>query len=190
MFRIISSKLRIAWEIHFRAVYISKNKKKRTCFGNLSEYMFPFRGYLFLSWHLTHRGGGRIFAVFWTSDAEKITIFWESSLWEKIAFFRPGQSFCSEQFQKKCFWGESSGIHFLSFFFFVVMFFYCVFWVVFGLSTTSGGLCKKRNFFRVQQMTFFRVRKNGAFWLQRKAAGFVPWLYVKTFDKNPKTIFM
>ena len=132
--------------------------------------MFPFRGYLFLSWHLTHRGGGRIFAVFWTSDAEKITIFWESSLWEKIAFFRPGQSFCSEQFQKNDFFGnllEYIFYHFSSSW-------SCFFTVLFGLSTTSVRLCEKTEFFRVQKMTFFRVRKNGAFWLQRKAAGFVP----------------
>ena len=50
----------------------------------------------------------------------------------------------------------------------------CFFTVLFGLSTTSVGLCEKTEFFRVQKMTFFRVRKNGAFWLQRKAAGFVP----------------
>ena len=49
----------------------------------------------------------------------------------------------------------------------------CFFTVLFGLSTTVG-LCEKTEFFRVQKMTFFRVRKNGAFWLQRKAAGFVP----------------
>ena len=67
------------------------------------------------------------------------------------------------------------------------MFFYCAFWVVhdfprtvrknvffLGWSTTSVGLCEKTDFFRVQKMTFFRVRKNGAFWLQRKAAGFAP----------------
>ena len=50
----------------------------------------------------------------------------------------------------------------------------CFFTVLFGLSATSVGLCEKTEFFRVQKMTFFRVRKNGAFWLQRKAAGFVP----------------
>ena len=132
--------------------------------------MFPFRGYLFLSWHLTHRGGGRIFAVFWTSDAEKITIFWESSLWEKLRFFGRAKAFAQNNSKKSDFLGESSGIHFLSCFFFVVMFFT----VLFGLSTTSVGLCEKTEFFRVQKMTFFRVRKNGAFWLQRKAAGFVP----------------
>ena len=50
----------------------------------------------------------------------------------------------------------------------------CFFTLLFGLSTTSVGLCEKTEFFRVQKMAFFRVRKNGAFWLQRKAAGFVP----------------
>ena len=50
----------------------------------------------------------------------------------------------------------------------------CFFTVFFGLSTTSVGPCEKTELFRVQKMTFFRVRKNGAFWLQRKAGGFVP----------------
>ena len=114
--------------------------------------MFPFRGYLFLSWHLTHRGGGRIFAVFCGK--------------KKNAFFRPGQSFCSKQFQKSDFWGESSVIY--------VMFFNCAFWFVhdFRRTVRKNGIfsCPKS----VQKMPFFRVRKNGAFWLQRKAAGFVP----------------
>ena len=148
-----------------------KIPKKRTFFGNLSEYMFPFRGYLFLSWHLTHRGGGRIFAVFWTSDAEKITIFWKSSLCgKKLRFFGRAKAFAQNNSKKRVFLGESSGIYFLSFFFFVVMFFYCAFWVVHDFRRTV----RKTEFFRVQKMTFFRVRKNGAFWLQRKAAGFVP----------------
>ena len=149
--------------------------------------MFPFRGYLFLSWRLTHRGGGRIFAVFWTSDAEKITIFWESSLCEKIAFFRPGQSFCLEQFQKKWFfWGIFWNTFLIIFLLRGHVFLLCFL----GCQRLPEDCAKKTEFFRVQKMTFFRVRKNGAFWLQRKAAGFVPWLYVKTFDKNPNTIFM
>ena len=133
--------------------------------------MFPFRGYLFLLWHLTHRGGGRIFAVFWTSDAEKITIFWESSLWEKLRFFGRAKAFAQNNSKKKMifFWNllEYIFYHFSSSW-------SCFFTVLFGLSTTSVRLCEKTEFFRVQKMTFFRVRKNGAFWLQRKAAGFVP----------------
>ena len=39
----------------------------------------------------------------------------------------------------------------------------CFFTVFFGLSTTSVGLCEKTVFFRLQKMTFFRVRKNGTF---------------------------
>ena len=41
----------------------------------------------------------------------------------------------------------------------------CFFTLLYGLSMTSVGLCEKTEFFRVQKMTFFRVRKNGAFWL-------------------------
>ena len=86
-------------------------------------------------------------------------------------FFRPGQSFCSEQFQKKrIFLGNL--LEYI--FYHVSSSWSCFFTVVFGLSTTSVGLYEKTEFFRVQKMTFFRVTKNGAFWLQRKAAGFVP----------------
>ena len=130
--------------------------------------MFPCHGYLFLSGHLTYRGGGRIFAVFWTSDAEKITIFWESSLWEKIAFFRPGQSFCSEQFQKKCFFLESSRIHFLSFFFFVVMFFYCAFWVVHDFRRTV----RKNGFFSCPKNDVFSGEKERCFFAPAQGCGF------------------
>ena len=133
--------------------------------------MFPFRGYLFLSWRLTHRGGGRIFAVFWTSDAEKITIFWESSLWEKNCVFSAGPKLLLRTIPTKViFLGNLLEYIFYHF----SASWSCFFTVLFGLSTTSGGLCEKTEFFRVQKMTFFRVRKNGAFWLQRKAAGFVP----------------
>ena len=149
------------------AVSISKNQqkkipKKRPFLGIFPEYVFPFHRYLFSSCRLTHRRGGRIF-----SDVEKTTIFWESSLCEKITFFRPGQSCCSEKFQKKWFFfWESFGIHFVAFFFFVGIFFT----VLFGLSTTSGGLCEKTGFFRVRKkwrffghlkMLFFRATSPG-----------------------------
>ena len=131
--------------------------------------MFPFRGYLFLSWRLTHRGGGRIFAVFWTSDAEKITIFWESSLWEKIAFFRPGQSFCSEQFQKKViFLGNLLEYIFLSFFFFVVMFFYCAFWVVHDFRRTV----RKNGIFSCPKNDVFSGEKERCFLAPAQGCGF------------------
>ena len=72
--------------------------------------------------------------------------------------------------KKKFFWGN-----FLAYMFYHFSSSWSYFLIVlFGLATTSGGLCEKTEFFRVQKMPFFRVRKNGAFWLQRKAAGFVP----------------
>ena len=114
--------------------------------------MFPFREYLFLSWHLTHRGGGRIFAVFWTSDAEKITIFWESSLWEKIAFFRPGQSFCSEQFPKKSFLG---GIFWNIFFIIFLLRGHVILLCFLGCPRLPEDCVKKRNFFVPKKWRFF-----------------------------------
>ena len=124
--------------------------------------MFPFRGYLFLSWHLTHRGGGRIFDVFWTSDAEKITIFWESSLWEKKIVFSAGPKlFCD-------FLGESSRKHFLSFFFFVVMFFYCAFWVVHDFRRTV----RKNGFFSCPKNDIFSGEKERCFLAPAQGCGF------------------
>ena len=128
--------------------------------------MFPFCEYLFLSWHLTHRGGGRIFAVFWTSDAEKITIFWESSLWEKNCVFSAGpKAFAQNNSQKNHFWGESSGIYFLSFFFFVGMFFYCAFWVVhdFRRTVRKNGIfsCPKNDVFSGEKKRCFLAPAQG-----------------------------
>ena len=75
---------------------------------------------------------------FWTSDAEKITIFWASSLWEKncifFAFFSAGPKLNNSK--KIDFWGEFSGIYILSFFFFVVIFFNCAFWVIHDIRRT------------------------------------------------------
>ena len=150
--------------------------------------MFLFRGYLFLLWHLTHRGGGRIF-VFWTSDAEKITIFWESSLWEKIAFFRPGQSCCSEQFQKKLFFGGIFWNTFFIIFFLRGHVFLLCFWVVHDFRRAV----RKNEFFSCPKNYVFSGEKERCFLAPAQgcgAGGFVPGLYVKTFDKNPKTIFM
>ena len=90
---------------------------------------------------------------------------------KNCVFFGRAKAFAQNNSQKSDFLGESSGIHF---FYNFSSSWSCFFTVLFGLSTTSGGLCEKTDFFRVQKMTFFRVRKNGAFWLQRKAAGFVP----------------
>ena len=146
-----------------------KIPKKRTFFGNLSEYMFPFRGYLFLSWHLTHRGGGRIFAVFWTSDAEKITIFWKSSLCgKKLRFFGRAKAFAQNNSKKRVFLGESSGIYFLSFFFFVVMFFYCAFWVVHDFRRTV----RKNGIFSCPKNDVFSGEKERCFLAPAQGCGF------------------
>ena len=89
---------------------------------------------------------------------------------KKLRFFGRAKAFSQNNSKKSDFLGESSGIQFLSFFFFVVMFFYCAFWVVHDFRRTV----RKNRFFSCPKNDVFRVRKNGAFWLQRKAAGFVP----------------
>ena len=54
--------------------------------------------------HPSRRGSN--FCRFLASDIEKITIFWESTLCEIIAFLRTRQSLCKTKFQKKIlFWG-------------------------------------------------------------------------------------
>ena len=89
---------------------------------------------------------------------------------KKLRFFGRAKAFAQNNSKKSAFFGNL--LEFI--FYHVSSSWSCFFTVLFGLSTTSGGLCEKTDFFRVQKMTFFRVRKNGAFWLQRKAAGFVP----------------
>ena len=100
--------------------------------------MFPFRGYLFWSWRLTHRGRGRIFAVFLASDVEKITIFW-----------------CKTKFQKKwLFWGIFPDVFFIMFPFSWL----CFYTVLSGWSTTSGWAAEKASFSRTPKkchLTFF-----------------------------------
>ena len=73
---------------------------------------------------------GLNFCRFLASDVEKITIFWESTLCEIIAFFRTRQNLCKTKFQKSYFFGEFSRMYFSSCFLFLVMFLHCDFWVV------------------------------------------------------------
>ena len=123
--------------------------------------MFPFRGYLFWSCRLSHRGGGRIFVVFWASDFEKITIFWESKLCEIIAFFRTPQSLCKTKFQKKLlFWGIFPDIFSIMFPFPAYVFTLCFL----GGPRRPVGCPKKRQ--------FFGRRKNGIFFKRRRTVLF------------------
>ena len=64
--------------------------------------------------HLSRRGLN--FCRFLASDVEKITISWESTLCEIIAFFRTRQSLCKTKFQKKLlFWGIFPDVFFIMF---------------------------------------------------------------------------
>ena len=59
---------------------------------------------------------GLNFCRFLASDVEKITIFWEFTLCEIIAFFWPRLSLCKTKFQKKIlFWGFFSDVFFIMF---------------------------------------------------------------------------
>ena len=99
--------------------------------------------------HPSRRGSN--FCRFLASDVEKLTIFWESTLCEIIAFFRMRQSLCKTKFQKKLlFWGIFPDVFFIMFPFSWL----CFYAVLSGWSTT-----------------FFRVKQYGAFWLQRSHCG-------------------
>ena len=89
---------------------------------------------------------------------------------KKLRFFGRAKALLRTIPKKVIFWGNL--LEYI--FYYFSSSWSCFFTVLFGLLTTSVGLCEKTEFFRIQKMTFFRVRKNGAFWLQRKAAGFVP----------------
>ena len=122
--------------------------------------MFPFRRYLFSLCHLTHRRGGRIFAVFSTSESKKRRYFGNLPCAKKLRFFGRAKADAQKNSKKSDFFGEFFGIHFVAFFFFVVMFFHCAFWVVhdFRRTVRKNGL-----FSCPEKMTFFRASKNAVF---------------------------
>ena len=116
---------------------------------------------LIMASHPSRRGSN--FCRFLASDVEKITIFWESTLCEIIAFFRLRQSLCKTKFQKKLlFWGIFPDVFFIIFPFPGYVFTLCFL----GGPRRPVGRPKKRHFFG-----FFRVRQYGAFWLQRSHCG-------------------
>ena len=70
--------------------------------------------------------------------------------------------------KKVIFLGESSGIHFLSFFFFVVMFFYCAFWVVHDFCRTV----RKNGIFSCPKNDVFSGEKERCFLAPAQGCGF------------------
>ena len=122
--------------------------------------------------HPLRRGSN--FCRFLASDVEKTTIFWESTLWEIIAFFRTRQSRCKTKFQKKSlFWGIFPDVFFIMFPLPGYVFTLCFL----GGPRRPVGRPKKRHFFGAKKChffgpkTFFRVRQYGAFWLPRFHCG-------------------
>ena len=116
--------------------------------------------------HPSRRGSN--FCRFLASDVEKITIFWESTLCEIIAFFSDVPELVQNKIPKKViFLGNFPGciFHHVSFSWL------CFYTVLSGWSTTSGWASEKTSFFRREKMTFFCVRQYGAFWLQRFHCG-------------------
>ena len=128
--------------------------------GISPEDIFPVRGYIFWSWRLTHRGGGRIFAVFWPRTSKKQRYFGNLLCALIIAFFRTRQSRCKTKFQKKSlFWGISR-MYFSSCFLFLVMFLHCAFWVVHDVRLgVRKNAIFSAPFFRREKVSFFRTPK-------------------------------
>ena len=146
----ISSKLRIAWEIHFRAVYISKNPKKTNFFGESFRIHVSFPRILILIMASDPSRRGSNFRCFLDVRRRKKNDILGIFLVGKNCVFSAGPKlFAQNNSKKSVFLGESSGIQFLSFFFFVVMFFYCAFWVVhdFRRTVRKNGffLCPKND---------------------------------------------
>jgi len=170
--------------MHVCAVAVLKNPKKATFFWELSRRHVSFLRILILIMASYPSRRGSNFCRFLASDVEKITIFWESTLCEIIAFFRTRQSLCKTKFQKKLlFWGIFPDVFFIMFTFPGYVF---TLWFLGGLRRPVGRP-KKRHFFGrfrtpikwhffgifsdAEKLTFFRVRQYGAFWLQRCHCG-------------------
>ena len=83
-------------------------------FESRRHVSFPRILILIMAFHPSRRGSN--FCRFLASDVEKITIFWEFTLCEIIAFFRTRQSLCKTKFQKKLlFWGIFPDVFFIMF---------------------------------------------------------------------------
>ena len=140
----ITSKLRIAREVHFRTVFVSKNAKKLLVLGIFPEYFFPFRRFVFSS-SVSPIAEGRIFVVF-STDTKRLRVFAraEASLQKKsknIAFFG--------HFSRRCF--SFSCL--------------CLYTMLFGSSTTSGRASEKMPFFSgTKKLRFLGCAKMLLFW--------------------------
>ena len=97
----------------------------------------------------------------------------------KITFFRPGQSCCSEKFQKKCFFLGNLLEYICSIFLLRGHVFSLCF---LGCPRLPEDCAKKRAFFVSGKMTFFRASKNAVFsghgsrMTVRKNPGYLRWL--------------
>ena len=113
------------------------------------EDIFPFRGYIFWSWRLTHRGGGRIFAVFWPRTSKKQRYFGNLLYAEKLRFFGRARACAKQNSKKSDFFGKFPGciFHHVSFSWL------CFYTVLFGWSTTSG--CRKNDVFSRETIRCF-----------------------------------
>ena len=150
IFNNIIFKLRVAWEIHVCAVSISKNPPKTTFFFEFSPNMF------FLSaGTYSHHAVSPI-----AEEVELRRYFGNLPCAKKLRFFGRAKAVAQKNSKKSDFFWESFGIHFVAFFFFVVMFFHCAFWVVHDFRRTV----RKNGFFSCpEKMTFFRASKNAVF---------------------------
>ena len=172
----ISSKLRIAWEIHVCVVSISKNPKKTNFFGDFSRrhFSFPRIHILIMASDPSRRGSNfcRFFGLARRKNNDILGIYFVRN----NCVFSDAPEPVQNKIQKKVtFLGNFPGciFHHVSFSWL------CFYTVLSGWSTTSGWASEKTpffrrekmSFFRTEKMTFFRVRQYGAFWLQHSHCG-------------------
>ena len=131
----ISSKLRIAWEIHVCAVSISKNPKKTNFFGDFSRrhFSFPRIHILIMASHPSRRGSNfcRFFGLGRRKNNDILGIY---KIPKKVTFLG----------------------NFLAYIFHYVSFSrLCFYTVLSGWSPTSGWLSEKTPFFRREKTPHF-----------------------------------
>ena len=158
----ISSKLRIAWEIHVCVVLISKNPKKTNFFGDFSRrhFSFPRIHILIMASYLSRRGSN--FCLFFGLGRRKNNDILGIYFVRNNCVFSDAPEPVQNKIPKKVtFLGN-----FLVYIFHHVSFSrLCFYTMLSGWSPTSGWLSEKAPIFRTpkkwhffEKMAFFRVR--------------------------------
>ena len=156
----ISSKLRIAWEIHVCAVLISKNPKKTNFFWDFSRrhFSFPRIHILIMASHPSRRGSNfcRFFGLGRRKNNDILGIYFVRN---NCVFSDAPEPVQNKIPKKVTFLGNFTVciFHHISFFWL------CFYTVLSGWSTTSAWASEKMPFFRREKTPFFRREKMSFF---------------------------